>query len=231
VARSAYPIASDLTAYLAAGGLTLDATQVGIAVLAGIEAFQRDAGRHMLAGKTVANVVVAAQTRTFPLPTDPYGYVDFKADLAAAPSLVAYQPYGGTEEPWTVSEHYILLPQNALLDGRPYTGMQSRAMGWRTGSGWDYGAVIEVTGPWGYGTGIPEDAWQAMLYGGVLHLIDMHVISEQGLSSVSAAGWSHEGHSESGGGASSSSSVRDRIAGWRGYYAAAVGRYRKVTVS
>jgi hypothetical protein len=230
VAKSSYPVAADLTAFLGLGSLSLDATQVGNAVLAGIESFQRDVGRHMLAGKTVANGVVAAYQRTFPLPTDPYGYVDFGADLAAAPTLVAYQPYGGTEETWTVSEHYILLPQNALVDGRPYTGMQSRAMGWRTGSGWDYGAVIEVTGPWGYGTGIPEDAWQAMLIGGVLELFDMHVISAQGLSSSSTGGWSHEGHSESGS-SSSTASVADRINGWRQQRERAVGRYRKVRVA
>jgi hypothetical protein len=228
--RSSYPVAADLTSYLDVGGLTLDATQVGIAVLAGIEAFQRETGRHMLAGKTVANVVVAAQTRTFRLPTDPFGYVDFRADLAAAPSAVAYQPYGGTEEAWTVSEHYVLLPENALLDGRPYTGMQSRGRGWGQAA-WDYGASIEVTGSWGYGTAIPEDAWQAMLNLGVLHLLDMHVISAQGLSNITSAGWSHEGHAESGGGSSGTQTAAVSAASWRASVAATVARYRRVVVA
>jgi hypothetical protein len=225
--RSAYPTASDLTAFLAAGGITIDATQVGIAVLAGIEAFQRSVGRHMLAGMTVENVLVGEQTRVYQAPPNPFGYIDFEADLVEEPNGIVYEPLDGTPESYAQLTDYILLPQNAVLDGHPYTGLQLRSRWWSPPS-WSVHSAIQVTGSWGYGTGIPEDAWQAMLIGGVRALLDMQVISAEGISGASGS-WSHEGHSESSSTSSgSSSSATQRMESWQGIWDSVVRRYLKV---
>lgn len=223
--KSAYPVAADLTAKLAAGGLTVDATQVGNAVLAGIEAFQRDTGRHMLAGKTVANGVVAAQTRVYPPPDNPMGYLDFGADLASLTS-VEFQPEGSSAEAWVSGTDFRLLPLNAAFDGQPYAGMQLARRYW-TPRAFSYSAAVEVTGSWGYWTGIPEDAWDAMLVAGVLYLLDNEALATEGLSGSSIS-WSHEGHSESSSSSTgSSSSISQRAVSWRAQYEMAVSRYRR----
>jgi hypothetical protein len=216
-----YPQAIDLSGFLESGGLTLDDEQIAVAVTAGIEAFQREAGRHMLAGRTVDNEAVAAYTRTFAPPANRTGYLDFDADLAGAPTLVQYAPAGATAETFVVATDYRLEPLNAARDRRPYEGMVLRRRWWSP-LGMDYTASIEVTGNWGYGTTLPDDAWAAMLRGAVLYLLDMHALSVVGF----AAGWKVADESET----FSKDSIKGPAEAFQKTFDTAVARYKKVSL-
>jgi hypothetical protein len=69
-----------------------------------------------------------------------------------------------------------------------------------------------------------------MLNLGVLSLFDMHVVSAEGLSSVASAGWSHEGHSESGSSSTGTQTSQNATKGWLSQIEATVARYKKVAL-
>jgi hypothetical protein len=218
VPKSSYPVVADLTSYATAAGLTLDSTQAGNAVLAGIQEFQTATGRHFLAGKSITGTSLGATTRTLRAETDPAGLVLFRGDLSAAPSAVVYtSSLGATPETWTVNEDYALGPYGALDEGRPYEWIELN--GPYAGG---MGSTVAITGLWGYGATIPDDAWQAMLVAGLLYAIEANILSLTGVS----MSWSREGVSESYG----ASGAQSRIAGWRALRDRTVARYRKLGV-
>lgn len=91
------------------------------------------------------------------------GYLDLAQDLAALTSVV-YFPQGAVSgETWVENIDFWVRPYNAAADGKPFLGLELKrrfmspllpAMH----------KSIQVTGRWGYGTSIPEDAWLAMIF-------------------------------------------------------------------
>lgn len=157
--HTAYPIGSDLSAYLILAGFdaayvaTLDLTN---AALAGYRAFEQATGRRMLA---------TTQTRQFDRPR--HCHLNLKADLLTVSSFL-----DGTTA-LVANTDYRLEPLNAADDDLPYT----RVFLWRR---YGYSAFpvslaprFTIAGNWGYGTSIPEDAWQAMLAAASLYLLPL----------------------------------------------------------
>lgn len=166
-----YPTAADLTAFIESGGLTADAALVDAAIGAGIAAFEEEVGRKMLAG--------AAETRYFDPPQTRDGILTLDDDLATAPSAVSYQPQGASPQALVALTDYILLPDNAFARGKPVTRIRFLKRWWAP-YGWGLLRSLSITARFGYGTEIPDDAWFAMLVGGVRWLVDMQVIAITG---------------------------------------------------
>jgi hypothetical protein len=220
VSRTSYPSTSDLTALLTSYGLTLDAGQVAGAVLAGIESFESAVDRHMLAGKATDNTAQGAVTRTYLPPDNVYGILDLAGDLAAAPT-VTYQPHGAAAEAFTLLTDYRLDPENAPAEGRPYERLQFHRR-WYAPGLWSFGSALQVTGTWGYGATIPEDAWRAMLHGGLLWLVGQ----AWGAGTVPLKSWKEADAEEE----YAVPSWADRQQALQMDIAAAVHRYRKVSL-
>lgn len=179
--RASYPTSADLSLYLVSMGVkNVPAAQVAIGVLAGIQAFEGDCDRHFHAEKTIDNTPLTASMRAFDLPSD--GVLRIP-DLAAAPAIV-YAPNGSTPTAYVAGTDYRMEPLNALAEGRPYTSVLLGARYpyagyWGVwGSGFD--TPIQITGKWGYGLLIPEDAWQAMLMDGASFLLDQWRLEKTG---------------------------------------------------
>src|SRR5262245_848463 len=150
--KSAYPTGADIAEYLAEFGITVTNTaMLDTLAAAGVLRFEREAGRRMLAG--------ADQARTYDPPATPL--LDLGADLIGITSI-AYQPQGSSSQAYSSPADYRLLPQNAPQLGRPWEMVDFVRVWWCPQPSSQRGALT-VTGKWGYGTTIPEDAWLAML--------------------------------------------------------------------
>jgi hypothetical protein len=169
VGSSIYPTESQFRLFLEEAGMTVPLDLRG-PLLAGIEAFQEECGRHFLAGKTIENETVAEAERWFD-PIERYERVLFLGpfnDLASITSVVHQNLPGGDPETLTLNEHYFPEPANAPARGRPYTRLRRgrwNTWGWSTG-GWSWTPTtqsIRITGLWGYATTLPWDVHRAML--------------------------------------------------------------------
>lgn len=226
--KTSYPSSGDLIAYAAAGGLTLDATQAATAVLAGIRGFEEASGRHFLAGKSVENATVAASTRYVDPAGNSTGLVLLPGDLAAAPSSIVYTPgVDADPETWVAGTDYRLRPASAPDWGKPYEYLET-ATAYGRPVAFGLGGSIAITGAWGYGTAIPEDAWLGMLLGGLLWLVDAKAISVSNLWETSFSQGDTHGQSVSHG--HSSAGVGRTVDAWRSMHSAAVGLYRKLVI-
>lgn len=152
MAQAAYPTQIDMSAWLQDAGFSPSAVaplDLASAIAAGIATFESASGRKMLA---------TSQTREFDLPDHPRGILDLRDDLASLTSVTV----SGTGQ--VVGTDVRLLEPNAADQGRPYWGLQFARRFYPVTSypqpSW---AAIAVTGLWGYGAAIPDDAWQAML--------------------------------------------------------------------
>jgi hypothetical protein len=162
VPHDAYPSGDDLAAFLSEFGVEVTNTAaLDTLAAAGVATFEAAVGRVMLAGEE--------RTDTFDPPTD--GLLDLSADLAAPPTSITYQPYTSTPQSFVIAQDYSLLPQNALARGKPIERIRlSRA--WCQPYGFGQVDSIAVTGLWGYGLTIPDDAWLAMLSAGASAFFD-----------------------------------------------------------
>lgn len=223
-----YPNGSDLLAYALAGGLTLDETQAATAVLAGIRGFEEATGRHFLAGKSVENATVAASTRYVDPAGNSTGIVMLPGDLAAAPSSIVYTPgVDGTPETWVAGTDYRLRPTSAPDWGKPYEYLETASAFGRPVA-FGLGGSIAITGAWGYGTAIPEDAWLGMLLGGLLWLAEAEFLSVTDNFRTTSSYSDVHGQSVSQG--NSGSGLRGIIGGWQSRYDSAIALYRKLVI-
>lgn len=155
----AYPTRVDLGEWLQDAGFSASALanlDLTTAAAAGVATFEQATGRRFLA---------TTQTREYdPCRVSPRGVLDLKADLAALTSVA----YGSTS--YVVGTDVRAAPLNAPDDGRPYAWLEFGH--WRRfyAATFPLATLITVVGSWGYGTTIPDDAWQAMLAAGGLHL-------------------------------------------------------------
>ncbi len=159
MARSQYPTGDDLQAFLLSAGFS--ATFLSALNLD----YQRfaDVGRDDFESKVGRRMLATSETRTFPPPLSPRGILDLADDLASA-STVTYNAVT-----LTTGTQYLLLPQNAAGRGRPYAQMQF-LLRWITPLSFAMLSGVAITGLWGYGATIPEDAWQGMLESAALRL-------------------------------------------------------------
>ncbi len=210
--HAAPPTAADLTVLLTAGGVTLPDATVENAVAAGIESFERDIGRVMLAGE--------ASTRRFTPPSNT-NELDLIGDLVPDDGItVEFTPRDSTPTTWTEGVDYWLLDEDAADRNRPYTRLLVR-QGFFYPFPPSYRRSIYITGPWGYGPTIPDDAWLAELYGSLLWLIDVGMVSKVGF--LFASGWKEAVDTET----YSIQGINDRTDAWRGLYMSAVASYRR----
>jgi hypothetical protein len=156
MADAAYPTDNDLAAWLL--GQHVDATWTADIDLAdaasdGVATFESAAGRRMLA---------TTQTRVFDPPKPGRTILDLRYDLASFTSLTA------SGSAMVRNTDFWLLPENADLDGRPWSRIE-----FASGYSPQLGArrCISVTGKWGFGVTIPGDAWHGMLAAGALHVL------------------------------------------------------------
>lgn len=159
MSKTAYPTATDLQNFLTAAGVTLGTLDTATAVQAGIDDFERRTSRKMLAP-------AGTQTRYYDPPVNRDGCLNLVRDLATLTSVV-YQPQGGSSETLTEYTDFWLRPHAAPSDDppHPWTGLQLRRC-WIAPPAPELRRAIRVTGRWGFGTAIPEDAWLAMVMRG-----------------------------------------------------------------
>lgn len=152
MAKAQYPNAHDLEEFLLSAGFSatfLADFDLETWAAAGRRSFERQVGRRMLA---------TSQTREFEPPTNPRGYLAFDEDLW--PSVVPTLTYDGAAI--VAGTDYRLLPVNAADAGGAYTSARFYRR-WAAPVAFSLGAVVAITGLWGYATAIPEDAWLGML--------------------------------------------------------------------
>jgi hypothetical protein len=160
--KTANPTDLDLRDFLQAAGMLenpLSDQQKLIdlvtAASAGVSEFERRTGyKPFLASST-------PETRTYQgdrVNTFPDGhYLDLGTGLISASSVLV------NDNPQTVTTHYALEPAGANHNGKPYTDLRFLY------GGYGYYQTISITGIFGYGLEIPDDAWLAMLELGALH--------------------------------------------------------------
>ncbi len=165
--QAAYPTAVDLSSFLTGAGVATGVVaglDLATAVAAARIAFERASGRVMLAG-------ASATERRFDPPTNRERVVWLgdggrNGDLASLTSVV-YQPEGATAETWTQNTDFELLPENALHASddpvQPATMLRCTRL-WSSPLPLSLRRSLKITGRWGYGLTIPEDAWAAMRY-------------------------------------------------------------------
>lgn len=156
MSRAAYPTAVDLTDFLTTvNGITVD-------ILAGMDLDDMASqGQTQFEGAISRRLLAVTQSRTFTPPSQPRMPLFFRADLVSLTSLTIQ---GQTK---TVGVDFELGPDNADLDGNPWQWARPLTMLWPLNR--FLGRVVTVTGSWGYGATIPEDAWQAILRQGALN--------------------------------------------------------------
>jgi hypothetical protein len=180
-------------------------TDLDAAVLAGIRAFERTCCRHFLAGKDIDNSdlgTAGEETRYFDTPLPPTGILDLGryGDLTTFTSMV-YQPLGSSPQALTLNTDFWLLEENAPSLGAPWMAVQFRWGQWPVfwASTWDSAwrtgiRALQVSGKWGYGLTIPDDAWRAMLLSSVFGIsAELQQIISGGMESWRAS----DGTSES----------------------------------
>lgn len=157
--RTSYPTGENLEAFLLEAGFSttfVASLDLELWALAGWQAWEGSANRKMLA---------TTQTRRFdPRRVTPMGFLDFRGDLVAVTSAA----FGTTS--FTEDTDFHLVPLDAAAFGQPYFGMHFGH--WRRfwASTWPLGPLISITGSWGYGATIPDDAFVGMLAAAALEL-------------------------------------------------------------
>lgn len=147
----AYPRGRDLETLLTAAGFSSIPTGIDLsrAVAAGVQAFEHAVGRRMLA---------ETGTRNYDPPTSGReSFLPFGADLWGTPTSVTFN---GTA--LTLNTDYRCFPENADQSGKPFTALRFARV-WYAPLNTAHWGAIAVTGKWGYGASIPEDAYEAML--------------------------------------------------------------------
>jgi len=211
--KNAYPVSADLSAFLSAAfstrtGLTIGSFDLATAVVAGIDRFETETGRVMLATGTSA--------RSFDPPTGGRQVLDLGEDLAAITSVVAQ---GVTQ---VALSDYRALPQNAPARGRPYNRLQLTQRYYAPLYPGLWNSVV-VTGNWGFSaTGIAEDAWLAMVAAGALWLLPEIVTQTTG----GMTSWTEASVTEQYG-PKPFDALREQ---WDGLFERARDRYRRVEV-
>jgi len=150
MAKTAYPTEIEFHAYLSDAGFSaafLALLDLETALAAGQSTFEEMTGRRMLA---------TTQTREFDPPSNSWRDLDLKTDLLSVTGLTvgATALISGTD--------YRLLPYNAADDGRPYNMVRFNRW-WTPPPTWAERGSVVITGSWGFGTTIPEAAWQGIL--------------------------------------------------------------------
>lgn len=154
--RSAYPVGSDLSTFLTAGGYSTTAVSAlleGYAA-AGWQSIEQATGRKFLA---------VTGTREFDVRACIDNIVDLRDDICQITSVALD---GST---LTLDTHYRLLPENADDRGYPW-GMVRLSQSWPDGGDPSNWKRLVVVGKWGYSLTIPEPVWQAMLAAATLLL-------------------------------------------------------------
>ncbi len=120
-----------------------------------------------------------------------------------------------------VNTDYWLKPTNAAAAGRPYEWIEFRSPRWGTGRS------IVVTGHFGYGYTIPDDAWLAVLMrAGLIGLPSIAAVTSGGATAVRLG----EDSWQFGGGGASGGAFAPQAAAWQQQYEAIVQRYRRVVL-
>lgn len=181
--RTSYPTVSDLEGLLGQAGIEItDPAALSAALLAGIQSFEETCGRHFLAGKTIENAPEAEATRVFDsLPAHERTLFLGPFNDLWSITGVAYQPKpDGAVQALELYRDYFPEPaNNPAARGRGYDRLRRSGggpwgwygPGWGYWSGWGWLSPyhsLEITGLWGFGITIPDDAWLAMLFSATL---------------------------------------------------------------
>ncbi len=151
---SAYPTGADVDAKLTAAGVDTTGLDTDSAIGAAIASFERQTGRvPMLAGE--------ATTRLFNPPTGAGLVMSLNNDLAALPDTVTVNGLAMIE-----GTDYWCEDTNAPQFGWPFQRIRWSIYRWPMN--WavqlpQWVNSIAITGQWGYGLTLPDDAWTAMV--------------------------------------------------------------------
>lgn len=179
--RDHYPTAGDLRAALQAAGLTVSSAlegQLWAMAPAGVTAFERQVNRKMLAGAASAQLVAPPTNHAGLLRIPDLASLD-EANVALLPT-VTYTPTGTPTTTWANGTDFLLEPVEAPSRGRPFTRIRFRRHDWRSPGLWTLQRAISITGRWGYGCLLPDDAWLAMLFLGLQSAFETSIYGLRG---------------------------------------------------
>lgn len=168
--KTAYPINTDVQAFLVASGFTVTAGQLAFmdeAAAAGQQIIERRCGRVFLGSGSNS-------TRYFDPPSTRSGRL--RIDDLASLNTVTYQPSGQvTATTWTENTDFWVQPDNRAVKLLPITSLVLKQR-WSQPLSTAYRRSVIVSGQWGYATlaaGFPEAVWTAMLAAGCLEVYEM----------------------------------------------------------
>lgn len=181
MARTAWPVPADVTAFLTEMGVSAGNLNVQDAIDDAIATWDSDTGYRPFLADT------ADVTRSYTRPAFRGPNLILDNGLTAAPTSVVTN--GAT---LTLNTQYYLKPDNAIVMGIPIEEIEFLVSPWTYGSGGDFGLVddivagtVYVTGKWGYATNIPADAWRTVLLGAAARLYTpLWVKQTSGLSKI-----------------------------------------------
>lgn len=147
-----YPTGTNLQAWLLATGLFANID---------VDPFARiDCDQHMRSaitwfeGQVGRKMLASTGTRRFDVPTGPRNILALDADLVSCTSLTV----AGVAK--TEGVDFWLLPDNANQDGKPFDAIEF-ALSFAF-SNLQRKSIL-ITGTWGFGLTIPDDAWEGMV--------------------------------------------------------------------
>lgn len=157
VLGTGWPTAAEVTTRLTEMGLTAPSTAtLNATINAAVAAWEHATGYHPF-----LNSSSTLSTRYFPITN---GLIDFQGGIFAVPTTFTAGGYydsagaytGGTAR--VVGRDFILKPDNALAEGRPFT--YAKVPGWYSS---EPSPLVAVNAPFGYGATVPADVWEAVM--------------------------------------------------------------------
>lgn len=226
---SAYPVAADVTAQLAAAGFTLTTENVAGQLQAAIDWWE-DATSFVpfLVGATDTPT-----TRSFQIFDK--NVITFDGGLIVTPTIPATVTAGTYDQNdnavstlnYTANTHFRYKPDNAPSRGRPYTYLQVTQWYWQRleqqrSVTWAP-IALSITGLWGHSTTLRGDAWNAIVQKAAAGVLRVSVLGRTGV----LRSLSQEGVSESYGG---NMGPHDFITAWEAAGNETVKLFKRVTV-
>ncbi len=214
MSHNAYPVSTDLDAFLTAAGIDPTGLPTGAAIESAVASFEQDTGR-----LPFLNAGGSSTPRYFDPPVGPSLVLDLNADVVSV-SDVSINGKGQVAD-----TNYWLEPYNNGAVNRPYYLIRFNAYFWVLR--WQvnlpqWKKSIVVTGVWGYCTSLPNDVWEALLQKGAAILIpQISVLQSDGVKG-SDIGDLKIDYGDAG-------DLMKQGNAWSAFYQMTVNRYKRVT--
>jgi hypothetical protein len=158
--QAAYPTGQDVYNIILSTGVITDETPGVFQEFVNFGQLAANAA-DLMETNTNRRFVAALATRTYGISTNPRGILSLGQDLCSDETVASDIVVSANNTVKTLNQDYVLGPDNADIDGKPWTWLQ-----FSFPTNYLYPAAnrkpISVTGYWGYSLTVPDDVWTAI---------------------------------------------------------------------